>query len=734
MVRLEDIVDTLASYSTSADLDIIKKAYVFSARVHEGQTRISGEPYLSHPLEVAAILTHLKMDSSTIATGLLHDTVEDTRTSVEKIEEVFGPEIAALVDGLTKISRITFDRKEDREAENFRKMILAMAKDIRVVIIKLADRLHNMRTLGALDAARQKKIAQETLDIYAPLAHRLGIGWMKTELEDLAFKYIESEKYGWFEERLTKGRAEREKYISTVKGMLEEKLGEHGIKGEVAGRVKHLYSIYKKMVKEDVEFENIHDILAFRIVVGSVAECYTALGIIHSTWKPVPGRFKDYIAIPKPNLYQSLHTTVVGLEGERMEVQIRTEEMHRIAEYGIAAHWKYKEGKPAGGKDDAGFAWIRQLLEWQKDLTDSFEFLETVKIDLFPEEVFVFTPKGDIRVFPVGATPVDFAYAIHTDVGHRCSGARVNGKMVTLRHRLRNGDVVAIITSPSHAPSKDWLGFAVTSSAKAKIRQWIKTEEREKSLALGKEICEKEFKKYDLEFGRLVKSGDIERIARAELGLQGVDSLLISVGYGKISVLQVLSKIVPPKKLALSQEKGISTIRKVIERFKGAKPKPSGAGVIVKGIDDIMVRFARCCSPLPGDQIDGYIAHGQGVTVHTRGCPGMLGVDRDRRIDVEWDSSSAIARPVRIVVTCRNEKGLLADMSNAIKNADANIAEADIKTTPDKKAVCTFDVEVKNAQHLKGIISSLQKIKKVIKVERVGSERPISEDRKSIRL
>lgn len=720
MVRFEDILEKVASYSTSADLDVIKKAYVFSAKVHEGQTRLSGEPYLNHPLEVASVLAHLKMDASTVATGLLHDTVEDTLTSVEKIEGIFGKEIASLVDGLTKISRMTFDKKEDREAENFRKMLLAMAKDIRVVLIKLADRLHNMRTLSALDPVKQRQIGQETLDIYAPLAHRLGVGWIKVELEDLAFKYLEPEKYRLLDERLKKERTEKEGYIRKVKETIEEKLGKDGIKGDVAGRIKHLYGIYRKMVKEDVELENIHDILAFRVIVGTVGECYAVLGTIHSTWKPIPGRFKDYIAIPKPNLYQSLHTTVVDENGERMEWQIRTEEMHRVAEYGIAAHWKYKEGKPPGAKDDAGFAWLRQLLEWQKEVSDSYEFLESLKIDLFPEEVFTFTPKGDIKVFRVGATPVDFAYAVHTDIGHRCAGAKVNGKMVPLKHRLRNGDIVEIATSTSHRPSKDWLNFVVTPKARAKIRQWIKTEEREKSLILGREICEKGFKKYDLDFGKFMRSGDVERVAKEAFGVHGADNLLINIGYGKISVSQLFSKIVPAHKLALNQQKSIFTLRRVLDRLKSGKPR-AAAGVVVKGIEDVLVRFAKCCNPLPGDDIIGYITHGQGVAVHVRGCPNVLGMDRDREIDVEWDKGEGLARPIKIEVICRNEKGLLAEMSNAIKNADANISSADIKTTPDNRAVSTFEVEVKSAQHLKGVISSLKKIEKVIRVERIRS-------------
>ncbi|MBI2411632.1 MAG: bifunctional (p)ppGpp synthetase/guanosine-3',5'-bis(diphosphate) 3'-pyrophosphohydrolase [Deltaproteobacteria bacterium] len=712
MVRLEEILEKVAAYNPSADLDIIKKAYVFSGVVHQGQTRMSGEPYLNHPLEVANILTSLKMDPESIATGLLHDTVEDTHTTIEKIEEVFGSEVANLVDGLTKLSRMTFEKKEDQEAENFRKMILAMGRDIRVILIKLCDRLHNMRTLSALDPTRQKKIARETLDIYAPLANRLGIGWMKFELEDLAFMYLEPEKCAWLKDKLTKERLQRESYIEEVKGIIEEKLKEHGVSGEVTGRFKQIYSIFKKMSDQDVDFENIHDIIAFRVVVKEIKDCYEVLGLVHSLWKPVPGRFKDYIAIPKLNLYQSLHTTVVGPYGIRMEVQIRTEEMHRIAEYGIAAHWKYKEGVAPGGKDDRNFAWLRQLLEWQKDLKDSDEFMESLKIDLFPEEVFVFTPKGAVKEFPVGATPVDFAFAIHTDIGNRCASAKVNGRMVPLKYKLRNGDVVEIVTAQSHHPSKDWLKFVVSSKAKARIRQWIKTEEREKSIDLGKEICEKEFFKHGVEYAKLLKTGELDKIGK-DLGLKDLDSLLASIGYGKVSIHQILGKILPPEKLEQKQK---FFFRKVLDKFKS---KPTRNAVIVKGVEDVMVRFAKCCNPLPGDEIAGFITHGQGVAIHAMGCSNLMNIDNERKIDVEWDKKARTTRPAKIEVLCRNEKGLLAEMTNAIKAADANISSADIKTNQENKAVCTFEVEVNDLQHLKSIIAGLQKIKKVIKVERL---------------
>ncbi len=721
MVRLEEIIDRVTAYNPSADTELIKKAYVFSGVVHQGQTRLSGEPYLDHPLEVANILTALKLDVQSVATGLLHDTVEDTHTTIEKIEESFGPEIAVLVDGLTKLSRVTFDKKEDHEAENFRKMILAMGRDIRVILIKLADRLHNMRTLGAMPPEKQKIIARETLDIYAPLANRLGIGWIKTELEDLAFKHLEPEKFANLSERVSQEKVIRENYIEHVKVMLEEKLKEHAVQGEVAGRPKQLYSIYKKMASQDVDFENIYDIIAFRVIVKTVKECYEVLGIVHSAWKPVPGRFKDYIALPKGNMYQSLHTTVIGPYGVRMEVQIRTAEMHVVAEYGIAAHWKYKEGKshPLDAKDAKNFAWLRQLVEWQRDLKDSDEFLETLKIDLFPTEVYVFTPKGHIKEFTAGATVVDFAYSIHTDVGNRCYGARVNGRMAPIKYQLRNGDVVEIITSSSHHPSKDWLGFVKSPRARTRIRHWIKTEERHVSMGLGREICEKEFSKHGFDFSKLMKTGEMEKIAKDAFGLQGVESLIASVGYGKISVAQVLGKLLPPERL--ESKYNLSAFKRVLNKITPRAKKEKNP-VIVGGAEDMLVRFAKCCNPLPGDEIAGFVTQGQGVAVHAKGCPNMIHIDRDRRIDVAWDKKEKTTRPVKIDIVCKNEKGLLAEITNAIKAGDANISSAEIKTSKDNKALCRLEVEVNDAAHLKAIIKAIQKIKNVTKVERVKKD------------
>src|SRR4030043_836599 len=539
MLRFNDILERLISYNPNADTDLLRKAYVFSAKVHLGQVRLSGEPYLNHPLEVAGILTQLKLDVASVATGLLHDTVEDTLTTLKEVLENFGEEIVQLVDGLTKISQISLQSSEEHQAENFRKMILAMVKDIRVILIKLADRLPNMRTLKYQSPDKQSEVSQETLDIYAPLTDRLGIDWIKSELEDLAFQYLHPEIYDEIQRKIAKKEKERARYIEEVKGTLMKKLYENHIEGEVNGRLKQIYSIYLKMKDQNIDFDQVYDITAFRVVVNSIKECYDVLGIIHSLWKPIPGKFKDYIGLPKENMYQSLHTTVIGLYGERIEIQIRTHEMHKIAEEGIAAHWKYKEGKVVEEADDKRFTWLRQLLEWQRDLKDDREFIESVKVDLFPNEVYIFTPKGEVKQFPIGSTPIDFSYSIHSDIGNHCVGAKVNGKIVPLKYEFRSGDTAEIMTSPNQKPSKDWLKFVKTSRAKTKIRQWLPEEEREKSITLGKEILDKELRKFDLQQAKLIKSGDLARVA-SEFSFQGVEDLIAAVGYGKLTVNQII--------------------------------------------------------------------------------------------------------------------------------------------------------------------------------------------------
>ena len=714
MLRFNDILERVVSYNPNADVDLLRKAYVFSAKVHLGQVRLSGEPYLIHPMEVTGILTQLKLDVASVTTGLLHDTVEDTLATLDEIRENFGDEIAQLVDGLTKISRIAIRSSEANQAENFRKMILAMVKDIRVILIKLADRLHNMRTLKYHTPEKQVEIAQETLDIYAPLAHRLGIDWLRVELEDLAFRHLHPDLYEEIQKKIARKEKERTSYIDEVKRTLMKKLYENHIEGEVSGRIKQIYSIYRKMREQNLELDEVYDITAFRVIVGTIKECYDVLGVIHSIWKPIPGKFKDYIGLPKENMYQSLHTTVIGPHGQRIEIQIRTQDMHKIAEEGIAAHWKYKEGKLEEA-DDKRFTWLRQLLEWQRDLKDDVEFIESVKVDLFPNEVYVFTPKGAVKQFPFGATPVDFAYSIHSDVGNHCVGARVNGKIVPLRYELRSGDTVEIVTSPNQKPSKDWLKNVKTSRAKTKIRQWFAAEEREKSLVLGKEILEKELRKYGLQTAKLVKSGELAKVA-TDFSFQTVDDLIAAIGYGRITANQVIGKIVPQETLDQREEiKEEGVLKSLIQKVT-RKPKDA---LLIKGVDNVMVRYAGCCNPLPGDRVVGYITRGRGVTIHAADCQNALDEDPNRKVDVEWDSTKEYNYPVRIRVDCEDKKGLLAEISNSISSQEANITNARVDTTGDKRAVCTFEMEIQDLNHLKKVIKALERVKGVNRVERV---------------
>jgi guanosine-3',5'-bis(diphosphate) 3'-pyrophosphohydrolase len=715
MLRFNDILERLTSYNPNADVELLKKAYVFSAKVHLGQVRLSGEPYLNHPLEVAGILTQLRLDVASVATGLLHDTVEDTLTTPKEIQENFGKEIAQLVDGLTKISLISLRSSEEHQAENFRKMILAMVKDIRVILIKLADRLHNMRTLKYHHPEKQVEIAQETLDIYAPLAHRLGIDWIKSELEDLAFQYLHPEIYEEIQRKIAKRERERARYIEEVQRTLMKKLYENHIESDVTGRLKQIYSIYLKMKEQNLDFAQVYDITAFRVIVNSIKECYDVLGIIHSLWKPIPGKFKDYVGLPKENMYQSLHTTVIGPYGERIEIQIRTHEMHKIAEEGIAAHWKYKEGKVVEEAEDKRFTWLRQLLEWQRDLKDDAEFIESVKVDLFPHEVYVFTPKGAVKQFPFGATPVDFAYSIHSDVGDHCSGAKVNGKIVPLKYELRSGDTIEIMTSPNQKPSKDWLKFAKTARAKTKIRQWFTNEEREKSINLGKEILEKEFRKYDLQQAKLIKTGDLAKVAN-EFSYQGVDDLIAAVGYGKVTANQIIGKILPQERLEQQREE--QEEGRLRSLFKKITHGPKDA-ILIKGIDNVMVRYAGCCNPLPGDRVVGFITRGRGVTIHAVDCQNAKDDDPNRKVEVEWDSTKGYSYPVRVRIYSDDKKGLLGEISNSMSSNEANIKNAKVDTTEDKKAISTFEVEIRDLNHLNKVMRGIEKIKGVHRVERV---------------
>jgi GTP pyrophosphokinase len=712
IVRINDILDQVGSYYKDADLGLIEKAYVYSAKVHHGQTRLSGEPYLNHPMSVAKILADLRLDEYSVATGLLHDTVEDTYATLEEIEARFGREVSTLVDGVTKISKIAFDSHDDQRAENFRKIILAMSRDIRVILVKLADRLHNMRTLGSLPDEKQRQMSEETRDIYAPLAGRLGIFLIKSELEDLCLNTLRPEAYREIEDQLVVTAANREKYVAEVVQILEEKLLQFGIRARVLGRPKHVYSIYTKMFLQNLDFSQIYDLIAFRVIVPERRDCYEVLGIIHSIWTPVPGRFKDYISMPKANMYQSLHTTVMGPYGQRIEIQIRTEEMHRIAEAGIAAHWKYKEGRRIEQKDDQRFAWLHQLMEWQKELKDPREFLETVRIDLFPNEVYVFTPKGAVFEFPAGSTPVDFAYRIHSEIGHRCVGAKVNGKLVPLKYQLKSGDVLEIVTLPKHHPSKDWLKFVKTSRARTKINQWIRSQERESSIALGREICEREFARYEVSFAKAMRGGDLLKLAQRE-NIRTIDDLLEAIGRGGIKAKHILNKLLPKD---AQEEKG--------PEVKTQKPsktveQQANAGVRIRGVDDIMVRFGKCCTPLPGEKIMGYITRGRGMTVHAVNCPYIEAADAERKIEAEWDPACRIITPVSIEVLCVDHKGLLADITSSIAATEANIRNARVVTTTDKKGINIFEIEVSDLKHLNAVMRSIEKIKGVLSVSRL---------------
>jgi GTP diphosphokinase / guanosine-3',5'-bis(diphosphate) 3'-diphosphatase len=710
MTQLETLIEAIPKYQPGADLDVLARAYHFSAASHQGQHRASGEPYLSHPLEVATLLVDFKMDVTTVTAGLLHDVLEDTTATKADLEREFGGEIAELVDGVTKIGKLAFSSREERQAENFRKMLVAMARDLRVLMIKLADRLHNMRTLDYLPADRSRKIAQETLDIYAPLAHRLGMAKVKAELEDLALRALSPGDYVDLQKRVAKRRLEREADINQVIAILQRKLSEVGIDSQIRGRPKHFYSIWKKMHDQGREFDEIYDLTAVRVITASVRDCYGALGVIHSLWKPVPGRFKDFIAMPKVNMYQSLHTTVIGPKGDPVEIQIRTREMHRIAEEGIAAHWLYKERKAGKDKLDESLVWLRQLIETQQDTKDPREFMDTVRVDLFPDEVYVFTPKGDVKALPDGATPLDFAYAVHTKVGEHCVGAKVNAKLVPLRYTLRQGDIVEIVTSPNQHPSRDWLKIVKSTRARAKINQWLKVEERVRSIELGREMFEREARKYRLNPTPLLGGDEIKKTA-ADFGFAGPDDLLAAIGYGKSSVHQVLNKLAPNALLEAPEK----------PKSPPARPAPTD-GVRIRGVDDLLVRFARCCNPLPGDPIVGFITRGRGLTVHARDCLTVAKsvLDRERLIDVEWDVAEPGKRPVRIAVYIGKDRpGLLSEITGAISARNGNITKAEVTVTDDRRGINNFVIEVADLRQLQDILAGIREVRDVINVERV---------------
>lgn len=712
MIRITDILDKTTENNPEADVDIIDRAYIYSAQVHDGQVRLSGEPYLSHPLEVAYILADMNLDPVSIAAGLLHDVVEDTHATAEEIGDMFGPEVMHIVSGVTKLSTVEVVSSQARQAESIRKMLLAMADDIRVILIKLADRLHNMRTLGFHKPHKQKKIARETLDIYSPIAARLGIYWMKRELDDTAFMFGEPETYQTLKDLVAKDQTERMEYIERVMQIIKDKMNANGLPCDVLGRYKYFYSIHKKMLSQNLAFEDVYDIIAFRIILETVSQCYEALGYIHSLWKPIDIKFHDYIATPKPNMYQSLHTTVVGEKGERVEIQIRTREMDNVAKSGIAAHWSYKEGRQIDESVSKKFAWIQNLIENQESIKDPDEFLENVRIDLFPDEVYVFTPNGEIKTLPKGATPVDFAYLIHTEVGHQCTGAKVNSRMVPLRHELQTGDRVEVITTKNHHPSKDWLKFVKTVKARSRIRQWIKIQEKDRSITLGREMLEKAFRKYRMAFNPLAKSEEMEKVA-ADFGFKTVEDMIANVGYGKITPLQIVRKIVPKTE---PEEDDDSILDKIIGKVR---KKKSITGVLVKGVDDILIRFGKCCRPVPGDTIIGYITQGFGVTVHQSSCVNALKMNPERKIDVQWNTESAETYPVKIRVNSIDRVGLLADVAAKISKYEANIVSANTVTHENKTVDSMFTLAVENTGHLNKVVSAVKRVKGVLEVKRV---------------
>jgi GTP pyrophosphokinase len=709
VVRFNDIVEEVLRYNPQADIDMLERAYVLSAKVHKGAVRLSGEPYLIHPLEVAHVLSKMNLDVQSVASGFLHDTLEDSYLEKQELEQYFGKEVAELVDGVTKISRIKMSGPEDSRAENLRKMILATSKDVRVILIKLADRYHNMQTLRFLSPDKQIVIARETLDIYAPLAHRLGIEWLKGELEDLSFKYLQPEEYRLISENIARKKRERDAYTAEVKELLQSRLEQLSLNCEVSGRAKRLYSIHRKMVQENLNIDQMYDITAFRVIVGTVKECYEGLGYIHDLFKPIPGKFKDYIALPKANMYQSLHTAVIGPHGERIEIQIRTREMHRLAEEGIAAHWKYKEGRVFDAKEDRVFAWLRRIIERHEEVKDNKEFLESFKIDLFPDEIYVLTPRGDVKELPKGATPVDFAYAVHSALGHRCVGAKVNGKLVPLRTPLKSGDNVAILTNPAHKPSKDWLKFVVTSKAKTKIRQWIKEEQREQSIELGRSLLEKELAKHDFSLPKMLKSGEIQTLAK-DFSFDAIDDLFAAVGYGLYTPLQVLGKLVPDMPKVSKLQKMLSSIR-----------KSKDDAIRIKGVDGLVVKFAKCCNPIPGDKVLGFITRGRGLTVHLEDCQNVLAYDDQRKVEVSWELDKEYTYSVKLRVQGDDKKGLLSDITSVLSSSKANIVNARVTTYPDRSAISIFEIEILNAPQVQKITKSILKLKGVRSVERLRS-------------
>jgi RelA/SpoT family (p)ppGpp synthetase len=717
-MSLDALIGRMSAYTPPERLEMIKAAYAFARDKHEGQTRASGEPYFMHCYAVASILAGLNADPDMVAAGLLHDTIEDTGVTLDDLATKFNPSVASLVDAVTKLDKLNFTSKEERQAENFRRMFMAMAKDIRVIVVKLCDRLHNMRTLEHLAEAKQRAIAKETIEIFAPLAHRLGIGKIKWELEDESFRYLNPDAYKQVTQFIAEKRGEREQIIADIISKLQYELKELGINNEITGRPKHFYSIYTKMMQQHKEFHELYDLTAIRVKVDSEKECYEVLGVVHATWRPIPGRFKDYIAMPKPNLYRSLHTAVIGPTGQPVEVQIRTHEMHRIAEYGIAAHWLYKEGRRQSASD-LQLSWLRQLIEWQNDLKDAQEYLDTVKVDLFADEVFVFTPRGDVFDLPVGGTPVDFAYRIHTDVGHRCVGAKINGRIVPLNTQLHNGDIVEVMTSKVKQPKLDWVNFVATSQAKNRIRQWFKKEKREDNIRRGKDLLEAEMGRNPFE--ALLRTDKLAEIAQ-KLRQPSVDDLLAAIGYGEVTATQVMGR--------LNAAEQPSAISKIPEKLTGATlATKSTQGILVGGEAGLLVHFSKCCSPLPGEPIIGLVTRGRGVSIHRSDCGNILQTESERLLPVSWGTIEKEHHyPVELEINCIDRMGLLKDILGKLSDAKVNIRGANVSTHKDRTATIALVVDITDLDHLKRIQGMIGRISDVISVSRVQRTAKPKED------
>jgi GTP diphosphokinase / guanosine-3',5'-bis(diphosphate) 3'-diphosphatase len=717
VTKFRELLRTLRANRPADDLELVRKAYQYSQKIHSGQSRASGEPYLVHPLSVALVLAEMKMDSVAVAAGLLHDSVEDTSVTVVDIRKEFGEQVAHIVEGVTKISQIDFATREQQQAENLRKMMLAMVDDIRVILIKLADRLHNMRTLEHLPVERQQKIAQETLEIYAPIAHRLGMGKIRGELEDLGFRYLDPITFQQVHDAVEARRKQGEQFLARVEELLRDKLKEAGISARVESRIKRLYSIHRKLVRQKINVEQVYDLYAMRVITQSVQDCYAVLGIVHNVWRPVPGRIKDFIAMPRPNFYQSLHTSVITEDGTPFELQIRTEEMHRMAEEGIAAHWKYKDG-PVSAQDEQRLAWLRQVVEWQRDVSDPNEFLSTLKIDLYPEEVYTFTPKGKVVVLPRESTPIDFAYSVHTEVGHSCVGAKVNGRMVPLRHRLHSGDIVEILTQPGHKPSRDWLAAVKSSRARNKIKHWLNVHQRERAIEIGRKLIEKEARKYRVAL-KDIKGEELRKIA-SDYGLGQPDDLMAGIGYGKYSAKQILARLIPATEPVESGEDISSGLASVVRRVFGGDHHNDA--IQVKGQGDLLVYRARCCNPIRGEAVVGYVTRGKGVAVHAVDCPNVANLlyESERKIEVEWaqDESMPSSYPVKITVFCDDRFGMLKQITAVISDSKTNIRNVEAHTYNGHGNIDVI-MDIADLKHLENIINGVRKIPGVHDVQRL---------------